>query len=197
VAGATAFCGDGTLQSSNEACDDGNATCGTCNATCQTFASARAVGSISVLKPSDLRISGDTFTLNDGIFPPVTFEYIKTGGTAAMGNIVIDLVGASNSASEVANRTHAKIFEISQNSSEPFLAIAPVGTMPTGAVVSLRHLRFTSAGNTAITETVLDNDFTVSGMTGGAGGDCALGQACRSNVDCLSNNCNLTTKVCQ
>ncbi|WP_430285232.1 DUF4215 domain-containing protein, partial [Salmonella enterica] len=53
-AGQPTFCGDGIVQASNEACDDGNAlTCGTCSDDCQQITSAAATGSITVMKAND------------------------------------------------------------------------------------------------------------------------------------------------
>jgi hypothetical protein len=65
-----------------------------------------------------------------------------------------------------------------------------------GSVVNLTHDLFTNIGNITITETVTDTDFAVSGMSGGAGGDCAAGQTCRVDADCVSNFCQ-SNGVCQ
>jgi hypothetical protein len=54
----------------------------------------------------------------------------------------------------------------------------------TGGIVLLTHDDATTLGNIAITETVADVDYAVSGMTGGAGGNCATGQECQQNIDC-------------
>jgi hypothetical protein len=64
-----------------------------------------------------------------------------------------------------------------------------------GSIVTLTHARPTVLGNIAITETVTDSDFSVSGMSGGAGGDCAAAEPCQGNEDCESNNCMMN--VCQ
>lgn len=60
----------------------------------------------------------------------------------------------------------------------------------TSASLTVTHVRFTSAGNTPITEAVIGPGSSVIGMSGGAGGSCASGQSCRSNLDCLSNVCS-------
>jgi hypothetical protein len=61
-------------------------------------------------------------------------------------------------------------------------------------VINLTNTRFGTSGNQSINETVNDVEFGVSGMTGGTGGDCANGQACRSDADCTSAKC--TGNVC-
>ena len=84
----------------------------------------------------------------------------------------------TNSTASVAQSTDGHILLISA---------APVGL--TGPVLRLTHDLFTTLGNHAIFETVLDEDFTVAGMAGGKGGDCGDGEACRSDEDCESNVC--------
>jgi hypothetical protein len=68
-------------------------------------------------------------------------------------------------------------------------------TTTSGAVVNLRHDQFTSLGNRAIIENVATAAFSVNGMAGGADGNCAAAQACRSNHDCVTNICMMN--VCQ
>ena len=52
------------------------------------------------------------------------------------------------------------------------------------------------AGNQAITETVADPAFTVAGMSGGAGKDCATGAGCGSVADCKGTTCSGAPKLC-
>ncbi|HSK00579.1 MAG TPA: hypothetical protein VK932_05035, partial [Kofleriaceae bacterium] len=82
--------------------------------------------------------------------------------------------------------------EVDTVDSKPLLITASAGT---GAVVVLAHDLFTGLGNVAITETVSDPDFAVTGMSGGAGGDCSAGETCAIDEDCESNVCMMN--VCQ
>src|ERR1041385_7864290 len=96
--GITQACNDGIVQASQgEVCDDGNASCGTCSNNCQVFSSAKATGSLSVVRANDMT-SGDNFTLNDGYHNAVTFEY-RTSGAATAGHILISVSGGDNSTS--------------------------------------------------------------------------------------------------
>jgi hypothetical protein len=61
---------------------------------------------------------------------------------------------------------------------------------PSSGSVNLLHDRATSIGNQAISDTVGDPLFTVMGMSGGQGGDCASGIGCASNNDCASGVCS-------
>jgi cysteine-rich repeat protein len=74
------LCGDGIVNGP-EACDDGNTSvCGSCSTNCMTVQSGKAMGRINVVKGSDL-VDAETFTLNDGFNPPVTFEFDKNVNT--------------------------------------------------------------------------------------------------------------------
>ncbi len=192
VPGATLLCGDGTPQEPNEACDDGNSTCGSCSSDCQRTLFARAIGSITVIAASGYAADNDTFTLNDGVNPPVTFE-LSIDPVVSPGNVRIAIVSGQN-ATTVRTLVRDAINNV-ENSSFLDLHITATTVGATGAVVSLTHDRFTSLGNVAIIETVTNAGFTVSGMSGGAGGDCAAGQSCRNNADCVSTVCQMN--VCQ
>lgn len=117
------------------------------------------------------------------------------GVTPGMGNVVIDLTGVQNSSDVVARLVAARIATVAESVTAPYLEITAIST--SGSTVNLRHKRFTSFGNNPVSETVQDSNFIVSGMNSGAGGDCAMGQTCRFNIDCLSQVCNKVTKVCQ
>jgi hypothetical protein len=61
--------------------------------------------------------------------------------------------------------------------------------------VNLINDHFSILGTAPIDNNVADTGFSVSGMDGGAGGDCASGAVCRANEDCengvcSSNSCN-------
>jgi cysteine-rich repeat protein len=64
--------------------------------------------------------------------------------------------------------------------------------------IKLTNARFSTTGNVVVgathNENVNDVEFALSPMTGGTGGDCADGQACRANADCESEKC--TGNVC-
>jgi cysteine-rich repeat protein len=172
-------CGNGIVDP-GETCDDGNLTCGTCSADCQVFASARATGTIEVVAGNDIG-EGDTFTLGDGInSPPLTFTFTKNG----YGSPLVIQVGSFATATNVRDRVAQAI-----NSLDWWLIADPIGS----ATLSVTNAGFTSAGNIPMSETVAAPLFRVTGMSGGSGGNCAAGQMCRSNNDCLSNSCSLNT----
>jgi cysteine-rich repeat protein len=183
VARAGPVCGDG-VKDFGEVCDDGNANaCGTCNASCTVEQPpAQATGYISAV-PVDELFDGDTFTLSDG-FTTLTFE-IDKDGTVSQGHIPVNLTTSSD-ASFTANKI--------------VLAIELSGLQITairfGGLVILTNNSLTGLGNQSITKTIANGDFVVSGMSGGAGGDCSAGVACSTNADCASGVCT-GAKVCQ
>jgi cysteine-rich repeat protein len=178
------YCGDGTVTSgAGEACDDGNSmACGRCDAGCNMFASAAATGYI-VSSTGQQVSDNDTFTINDGFGTIAVFEFDKnaSGPTdASMTNIVI-----TTSNSETADQLHTKIRTAIDGT--PSLRIN--ATDGGNNLVLLTHERKSSLGNQLITDTVNSSDFVVSGMVGGAGGDCTAGIGCTSNDDCRSGSC--------
>lgn len=189
-----ATCGDGHLHAEDEVCDDGNSTCGACNSTCTMFASARATGTIRVVSSTSI-IDGETFTLNDGINLPVTFEFVKDGILNVPEYVPID-IGMASHLTLVRNITSEAINSVGVvGVPAQSLLITATTSGANGSIVTLRHDRFTRLGNVEITYAVTDISFEVAGMDGGAGGDCATGQSCRSDADCVSNIC--TANVCQ
>ncbi|HWU91064.1 MAG TPA: DUF4215 domain-containing protein, partial [Kofleriaceae bacterium] len=187
VPGVTSVCGDGFVDLEHEACDDGNLSCGTCNATCDALASTQATGTIIALKANDFAAC-ETFTLDDGIHPPTVFEFVRGSSDLCDDTHIRVSISPGQSASTVRVQ-----IVIAINSVFTELAITASGT--TGSVVKLTHDKPTGLGNQPILENVADGDFTVTGMSGGAGGDCLMGDACQVNEDCASNNCQLN--VCQ
>ncbi len=71
-----------------------------------------------------------------------------------------------------------------------------IGASPglASTVLDLLNDRFSAVGNTTLNETVNDVEFVLTDMTGGAGGDCGVGEVCKSNEDCESQTC--TAGVC-
>ena len=116
------------------------------------------------------------------------FEFVKGTNDLCVATNVQVSIAAAQSASTVRGQ-----IVIAVNSVTTDLEIVASGA--TGSVVTLTHERFTGLGNQPILDTVTDVDFTVNGMSGGSGGDCAMGQTCLSNEDCISNDCQLN--VCQ
>jgi cysteine-rich repeat protein len=194
------LCGDGIV-AFGEVCDDGNLSCGTCSADCQTFGSGAAQGSIAVVIADDLITpTRQSFTLHDGIIEdtndrPVTFEFTGSGGVLP-GNIPIMLLPGQN-ATTVRNLVRDAINNVEVNAVYTLRITATVSGA-TGRIVTLTNDRSTSLGNEAITANVLEPSFTVTGMAGGAGGDCAKGTPCEVDRDCVSSVCEATTptKTC-
>ena len=67
----------------------------------------------------------------------------------------------------------------------------------TTAQVLLTNDHLSSIGNKPIGRTgTLATGFTFTDMLGGAGGDCLNGTGCKSDDDCESGHCDLTTGRC-
>ena len=180
------FCGDGTTQGPQENCDDhNNDPCGTCGSSCnQLFGSAKATGYVLAAAGAAMQ-DNDTLTIGDGFGTTKTFEFDKNNNGVTAGNIAVQ-TGPSDSAGTMAGRIRAAI-----NASGLKITATLVGDN----LVSLSNDRFSALGNVAITESVTTSDFAVSGMSGGAGGNCIAGIGCNADADCASANCQ--NHVCQ
>jgi cysteine-rich repeat protein len=177
-----AICGDGYINAmANEICDDGNSNaCGTCSADCATR-SVAATGTITAVAASLLQNNGDTFTLADGIHAtPTTFEFSK-GGPTAPGNVAVNINGG-DSAATVATAIRSAI-----NGVGATLDITAGGQVI--ATLTLTNDHIGTAGNGAISESVMDAGFTTTPMAGGTGAVCAAGISCATGADCLSGTC--------
>jgi len=115
------------------------------------------LGSVNVL-------DGETFTLNDGVNPAVVFEFDNNSSVVQTPTLrQVDITGAAT-ASDVSVAIAAAI------NSAPTLDINADDGGGSSGNVSLSNTTSGSAGNIAITETVVDSDFVVSGMSGGSAG---------------------------
>jgi cysteine-rich repeat protein len=167
-------CGNGVLDA-GELCDDGNTTCGACGSTCAAITSQPATGLI--FAAAGAAYSGTpTFILNDGILPAVTFELTKT--VASGTNFAIVYAMGDN------NVTVANAIAIAIGTASPLITATAVN-----GVVVLQHKRPTSFGNQPIVNNVTAAGWLVSGMSGGAGGNCVTGKTCTQAIDCKSNSC--------
>lgn len=120
-----------------------------------------AQGSITTVAQANL-VDGETFVLDDGVNPSVTFEYDVAGDGVAGGNVQID-VSADTTPDDVRDTTIAAI------NGAGSLAITAGDGGP--AKVRLHNDNIGTQGNVAITESVADAGFLVSGMSGGADED--------------------------
>jgi hypothetical protein len=125
----------------------------------QKTVSAKSAGYIMAIAPQNI-LDNETFTLNDGVHTATVFEFQKTGDfVQTSGSVVID-VRALNYAAEVAAAIKTAIN-----------GVTTTLTITAGTIDILKiPLQNDSNGayNTAITETVVNPGFVVSGMTGGA-----------------------------
>lgn len=176
VAGTSSFCGDGIVHAPEEICDGGTRGCGACSTSCQTVISQPASGLI-VAAAGSAFTPGDHFTLSDGT-SSVTFEFTMTG-TVGPGRVPIVVDPADNTAAVIIRTADAL-------ASSPLHIVAHL----VGGTALLKHERATATGNVAINEVVATSDFAVDGMSGGLGGLCLGGQACRSGLECASNVCD-------
>lgn len=122
-------------------------------------AAVAATGSITAVAGS-LLVDGETFTLNDGIHTPTVFEF-DSNAAVSPGNVAVTFTGG-DSASTVAAAILAAINGVGAS-------LLITATSGGGALTNLTHDQKGTVGNHAVTETVSDVGFTVTGMTGGAG----------------------------
>src|SRR5574343_11486 len=125
---------------------------------------AAATGSIVAVAGANL-VDGETFTVSDGYHTPVVFEFDSGGGVSG-ANVAVAFTGG-DSASTVASAIASAI-----NGADLDITAAP-----SGATVNLTADYLGTTGNVAITETVADGGFTVSGMSAGADGAWVLTRA--------------------
>jgi cysteine-rich repeat protein len=170
-------CGDGSVDSLFEQCDDNNdSSCGTCNAPCKVFQLSSASGFILAVQGASLT-DGETFTLDYG-FSSTVFEFDTVFDGVAPGNAQI-VVSPAWSAAQVAEEITSQI-----NNTPPFI----VSASRQSNMVALTSIQG-SPGNQPIIETVSDTEFVATGMQGGAGRDCLSGVGCGSDDDCASGTC--------
>jgi len=118
----------------------------------------QALGSITTVPVANI-VDGETFVLNDGVNPIVTFEFNKVG-TVAFGNVEVDLItGSPTTANDVRDRIITAI------SGAPLLAIS--GSIGGASLVALQNDSLGTQGNQNVIEGVADAGFTVIGMSGG------------------------------
>jgi cysteine-rich repeat protein len=171
------FCGDGIVTNC-EVCDDGNPSCGTCGADCrELFQLASATGWILAVDGASL-VDGETFTLDDGMGTVAAFEFDLASDGVENGNTAID-VSASDPADLVANRIRVAIIN----------SALQIDAERINNLVTLVNQHQSNLGNKPISETVSNADFLVTGMQGGAGGDCLLAEECGTDGDCASGLC--------
>jgi hypothetical protein len=171
-------CGDGSINGP-EACDDNNTNaCGTCNGSCTAFQQPSAATGFILAVESALLVDGDTFTLDDGIGGSTVFEFDTAGNGVAFGNTAIAApVGASAPlmAQGIRGAIQSSILNISASTQYNLVLLA--NNIQSGL------------GNQPIIETVINSNFFVDGMQGGAGGDCGSGVGCTADSDCASGTC--------
>jgi hypothetical protein len=179
------FCGDGTT-TCPELCDDNNTDeCGSCDPTCTASTLAAATGLILAVGGSSLS-DGETFTIDDGLGTPITFEFDTASDGVAAGTTSI-VASASDSAALVAASIQLAISA----------SALQIDAENTSNMVSLVHQLQSAFGNQPIIHTVANPDFFVGGMAGGGGGDCPEGVGCSSDDDCAPELvCDATENEC-
>lgn len=116
-----------------------------------------ATGSITVVAGSAL-VDTETFVLDDGTNPPTTFEF-DSGGGVTPGNEAVAFT-ALDTVTQIRDAVISAINGV--------VAGLEITASPGGAnLVSLVNDSVGAAGNVAITDTVTDSGFIVSGMSGG------------------------------
>jgi cysteine-rich repeat protein len=192
----TAICGDGITVPNDEACDDfNNNACGTCSAGCsasQTPSQAQATITITGGNSNISFPNHSTFTLSDGVHPPVTFEF--TTGQATGTNIAIP-------DSQTHPNNFASLIENAVNNVGAGLAItARINNSQQNQVLLTNGNQGGGSRNSTISTTNLNNtNFLIPkapqvfAFSGGVGFDCGTGIGCGSASDCFSGVCDTTT----
>ena len=118
-----------------------------------------AFGSITAIAGAVLVDGTDTFVLNDGVNPAVTFEFDDNASVVQTATLRAVNFTAGDSATTVRNTIIAAI------NGAPTLAIT--ASIAGTALVGLVNDATGAGGNVAITETVANAGFIVTGMAGG------------------------------
>ncbi|KKM81514.1 hypothetical protein LCGC14_1329060 [marine sediment metagenome] len=126
----------------------------------------KATGTIQFVAKASL-VDGEKFVLDDGTNSAVTFWFNQTGGYTPSGgydatNIEVDISG-DTTAGDVAITAKAAINGVTTG-------LLITGGAIVAADLSLENDGFGTAGNQAITETVVNAGFTFSGMSSGTDG---------------------------
>jgi hypothetical protein len=121
-----------------------------------------STGTITTVAGS-LLVDGETFVLNDGVNPAVTFEF-DSNASVVQSNT---LRAVAFTGGDTANTVRDTI--ITAVSTAPVLNIT--ATSGGASLVNLVNDTTGHAGNVVITETVAAGGFIVAGMLGGATGD--------------------------
>jgi hypothetical protein len=119
-----------------------------------------ATGTITVVAGSAL-VDTETFTLNDGVNPATIFEF-DSGGGVTPGHVAV----AYTALDTIATVRTSVISAINGVLGTLLITAAPSATP---GVINLINDGVGAAGNQAITETVADVGFIVTGMAGGVG----------------------------
>jgi len=117
----------------------------------------QARGNIQTVDPANIS-DAETFVLNDGSNPAVTFEFEKTGGVGG-GNVAVDISSATDA-------EDVRDIIVSAVNGAPLLAITATPGTATNMVI-LQNDAVGSQGNQTIINGVADAGFITTGMTGG------------------------------
>lgn len=149
-------------------------------ATATIYGAQNATGTIQAVAKASI-LEDETFILNDGVAAALTFKFKLAGATPTAGTVKVDLTSAVT-AQDVANAIISAINSQTVATCNVY-AYAANGT----GLINLVSRTFGTAGNQAITETVTNAGFTVSGFTGGAAG-VALATVAASSPGAWGNN---------
>lgn len=112
-------------------------------------------------------VDGETVTISDGVHEPTIFEYDSGGGVTA-GHVAVTFAGGDTAAT-----IHTALITAINGVVANLEVTATDGG---GSTVNLTNDTKGSTGNVAVTETVANVSYTVSGMSGGqSASDASLG----------------------
>ena len=130
----------------------------------QTY--VQATGSINITDYTQIA-EGDTVVLDDGINPPVTFEF-DTDEATTTGNAIVDVQGASS------NESFRTAFVNAVNDIEDRLLISAAAG--SGGIVNFTHETGGSIGNTVIDITDVTGGMSKGDFSGGSGAELDINQ---------------------
>lgn len=118
-----------------------------------------ATGNITFIQGADI-VDGETFVLNDGINPSVTFEFDSNSSVVESNTLRAIIYTGTETASEMRD------LGLTAVTNAPSLNMG--ATSGSGSLLNLVNTVVGTAGNQTITDTVTNISFTHTGMSGGS-----------------------------
>ncbi len=163
---------------------------------CTATQLSKATGTIKATSSNNIQ-DGKVFSISDGVNSPVIFEFDKNGSVSS-GRVPVAI--SSSTDVEVAAAIQAAISNPIPSGSSTALPL-DISAVVLASATDTVQLTNNQVGRVRQPDDHRERDrhtgCVVSGMSGGAGYDCAAGTKCTQNADCdPSLVCNATTNTC-